>query len=164
MAPKKTDSATPKQPEGPTFRIVGQYARDISFECPQPSFLSDAKRHEMSMEVGIEAKKVAEDRHEVCLKLRGQAMDEAGKPLYVVEVDYAGLFQARNMPEDQIQSLMAVEGASLLYPFAREIMMKAVIDGGYRPTVLEPINFHAMYMHARQQQATEAAKGGKTIN
>lgn len=143
----------------PVFHIVGQYAKDVSLECPKPAFLIE-KTDELSvaMDVGLTAKPLGHnDLHEVVLRFRGEGKNKEGQSHYLVEVDYAAVFQIQNIPAEQISPLLSIDGAALIFPFARQLFMDCVQQAGYRTPIVEPINFHALYVQAQKEQQEKQA-------
>ena len=106
----------------------------------------------------MQARRLPEDRFEVELRIRANATDAAdGKPVFVVELVYSGLFLVRNVPADALQPLCLIECPRVLFPFARRIIADVTRDGGFPPLLLDPIDFVALYRQhlARQQQAAQ---------
>jgi preprotein translocase subunit SecB len=79
------------------------------------------------------------------LKLRVNAQGQDEKPVFLIELSYAGLFQITNIPDDVLQQVLLIEGPHLLFPFARRIIADAVRDGGMPPLMIEPIDFAGLY-------------------
>lgn len=132
-----------EQPPEPTLQLVGQYIKDLSFE--NPGIGTPAQRPQIDLAVDLEALR-AEDgsRYEVTLKLRVTANDQS-KPMFLLELDYAGLFVLNNVPEDSLQPILLIECPRLIFPFARRIVADVVRDGGLPPLMIEPIDFVALY-------------------
>jgi preprotein translocase subunit SecB len=42
-----------------------------------------------------------------------------------------------------------------MFPYARQVLMQSIIDGGFRPGLIQPINFAQLFMQ-QQQQAQKA--------
>ena len=59
----------------------------------------------------------------------------------------------QSIPENAIESTLFIQGAQLLYPFARRVVADLTRDGGFPPLQLEPMDFVALY----QQRATQPA-------
>ena len=72
--------------------------------------------------------------------------------LFVIDLKYAGLFGVRNVPDDQLQPFFLAEAPRILFPFARRVVADAVRDGGFPPLLLEPIDFHGLFMQQLQAQ------------
>jgi preprotein translocase subunit SecB len=65
------------------------------------------------------------------------------KTVFLVEVGQAGIFRIMNVPEEQIEPLIAVACPNILFPYAREAVSDAVTRAGFQPIVLQPVNFEA---------------------
>ena len=106
-----TDATEKKeeQQEQAVFNIVGQFAKDISLECPLPPFAKEAEKVNMQMEVGIgiRALEGEEGHHEVSIKLRGEAKNDKDATCYLAEVEYAGVFVVKNIDENQVSPLLS---------------------------------------------------------
>ena len=142
----------------PRIQIVTQYVKDLSFENPgAPSNLTG--RPAIELGVDLTARRMTPDgpHFEVELKLRVEAKAEE-KPVFLLELAYAGLLQIENIPSDVLQQVLLIEGPHMLFPFARRIIADAVRDGGMPPLMIEPIDFAGLY-RSRMQQAAQARTG-----
>jgi len=140
------------QPALPNLQVVGQYIKDLSFENPGvATALND--RPQIELAVDLNATKLAErDMFEVELKIRVDAKSE-GKPLFLLEVAYAGAFRLTNVPDTGTQQMiLLIQAPHMLFPFVRRIVADVVRDGGMPPLMIEPIDFMALYQ-ARVAQA-----------
>ena len=140
------------------FRLLSQYITDLSFECPQsPSVLGQYKNN-LQLDVGVQNRMVDAEKGqiEVTLNMRGHNKTDDGKTIYHVELKFSGLFVLKDLPDDQRDALLGVDSPSLLYPYARGVFMNTILASGFQPPLLEPINFAALYMQARQKQAAQA--------
>jgi len=79
------------------------------------------------------------------------------KTVFLVEVGQAGIFRIMNVPEEQLEPLVAVACPNILFPYAREVVADAVTRAGFSPIVLQPVNFEAMYMARLEEQEQAAA-------
>ncbi|EPY03163.1 protein-export chaperone SecB [Magnetospirillum fulvum] len=148
-----TDSQNPTE-NAPALKIHGQYIKDLSFEIPNaPQVFLEAQGEapEIPIQVDVSAGNVGQNLFEVVLRLRVEART-SGKALFIVELDYAGLF-ALNLPEDQIAPYLLIECPRLLFPFARAIIADVTRDGGFPPLVLQPLDFVALYRTRLEEQA-----------
>ncbi len=82
---------------------------------------------------------------------------EGENTLFKFELNYAGVFRAENIPPEQTQPAIMIEGPRLLFPFARQIIADAVRNGGYPPLYIDPIDFQALFM---QRVAAASAQPG----
>jgi len=83
--------------------------------------------------------------------------------VFLVEVGQAGIFRIQNVPEEQIEPLIAVACPNILFPYAREAVSDAVSRAGFQPIVLQPVNFEGMYMQRLQQQEQSGAPAEVSI-
>ena len=77
--------------------------------------------------------------------------------LFLIELDYCGIVQFISIPDDKIEMILLIDCAFVLFPFARRVVSDVTRDGGFPPLMLEPIDFHALYLHNRQRVAEAAA-------
>ncbi len=127
----------------PRLAVVGQYIKDLSFENPG-ALNSGGSRPQIELSVDLQARQMDEQHFEVEMKLRVQATSEA-RPIFLLELLYAGLFQLQNVPEEMRQPALLIEAPHILFPFARRIVADVVRDGGMPPLLVEPIDFAALF-------------------
>lgn len=140
----------------PRLNVVGQYIKDLSFENPaMPN--SPGGRPQIDLTVDLQARQMDEQHYEVEMKLRVSAASE-GKPIFLLELVYGGLFQLLNVPEEMRQAALLIEAPHILFPFARRIVADVVRDGGMPPLLVEPIDFAALY----RARAGELRQAGGT--
>ena len=130
----------------PQLNAVVQYTKDFSFENPNAprSLGPQEKGPNISIQVNVNARQIAETDFEVNLVLEGSA-GEGTDILFKFELDYAGVFRLRNIPADQMHPVVMIECPRLLFPFARQIIAEAVRNGGFPPLYIDPIDFQALY-------------------
>ncbi len=141
----------------PRFSVLTQYAKDFSFENPNaPRTLSQQQQGpKITLQINVNARQLGPTDYEVSLMVEGGA-GEGADALFKFELNYSGVFRVENIPADQIQPLVMIEGPRLLFPFARQIVAEAVRGGGYPPLYIDPIDFHGLYM----QRLTATGTGG----
>jgi preprotein translocase subunit SecB len=159
MAEDSKDGSTNGAPAAaaapPKLQILTQYVRDLSFEniAAQKGLVSDGKP-DIRVQVNIDAQQRPSDRYEVVLKLKIESkLTDA--PVFILEVDYAGLFMIQNVPAEQLHPLLMIECPRLIFPFLRRIVSDVTRDGGYPPLNLDQVDFLALYRAelARRQAA-----------
>lgn len=161
MAEAETGAANQAQGSGPRMAIKAQYVRDASFEniaVRKGDGRTDAKP-EIQVAVNLDAKKRNDSLYEVILKVTGTAKAGA-ETMFVVEVEYAGLFEISGVPEAQVHPLLLIECPRLLFPFARRIVADLTRDGGYPPLMLDLVDFAALYRaEVERRRAADPLKG-----
>lgn len=141
----------------PNMQIVGQFIKDLSFENPGAA-ANITQRPQIELGVDLNARKMDEEHFEVELKVRVNATHES-KPLFLLEVAYAGIFRLQNIPDAGTQqAILLIQGPHMLFPFVRRIVADVVRDGGMPPLMIEPIDFVALYQ-ARAAQANGETAG-----
>ena len=151
----ETNGAAAAAAAQPRLQILTQYVRDLSFEniAAQKGLVSDGKP-DIKVQVNIDAQQRPSDRYEVVLKLKIESK-LAETPVFILEVDYAGLFLIQNVPTEQLHPLLMIECPRLIFPFLRRIVSDVTRDGGYPPLNLDQVDFLALYRAelARRQAA-----------
>jgi len=144
----------------PALNALGQYIKDYSFENPNaPASLGPQQNPpQISIQVNVNAKQLAEADFEVEIKLEGGA-GEGAAALFKFDLTYCGVFRAVNIPQDQLGPVVMIECPRLLFPFARQIIAEGVRNGGFPPLYIDPIDFGALYQQrmAEQEGATAQA-------
>jgi preprotein translocase subunit SecB len=151
-------TASSTQDSGPRFFVKGQYIKDVSFENPHApnSLFSVKEKPSIDVTVDIKADRMQEDLFETTLILSCHAKAD-GNTLFLIELSYSGIFQLQNIPVAQVDRLLFVEAPSIMFPFARRIVSDLSRDGGFPPLMLEPIDFHALYLNRARTPQTASA-------
>jgi preprotein translocase subunit SecB len=136
----------------PRFFIKGQYIKDLSFENPNAPHSLIPTNEKPTIDVSVNLKVAALDDgiYEITLHLGARAMTDE-RPLFLVELDYCGIAQLSNIPKDRVDAVLMVDCPFVLFPFARRVIADVTRDGGFPPLMLEPVDFHSLYMHNKQQ-------------
>ncbi|MEC8016416.1 MAG: protein-export chaperone SecB [Pseudomonadota bacterium] len=141
--------------------VLGQFIRDMSFEnvMAQKGVGADVQP-DVSVQVALDAKKRSvENQYEVITKLNIESKSKDGSVvLFVLELEYVGIFNIAGVPEDQLHPFLLIECPRMLFPFLRRIVSDVTRDGGFPPLNLDNIDFVAIYRNelARRQQARAA--------
>jgi len=145
----------------PTFSLVGQYIRDLSFENPgaPATNMGGGPNPSFNVSINVSVKKQSDDLYAVELLLNAKAQRET-QVLFNVELAYGGVFRLRNVPEAQLAPLLMVECPRLIFPFARQVLASTVQQGGFPPLMMEPVDFQALYIqNLRNMQAQQRQQG-----
>ena len=145
------------------LNVLAQYVKDLSFENPNaPRSLQPSQQQPaINIQINVGAKPLAEDDVEVELKVEGKA-EAGGTVLFQFEVLYAGVFRMQNIPQQDLHPIMMIECPRLLFPFAREIISNAVMNAGFPPLRIDPVDFVSLYRQRvselQAQQAQQPAR------
>jgi preprotein translocase subunit SecB len=161
-----SEGAAPQQPQV-QMNILGQFIRDMSFEnIMAQKGASGEVNPDVSVQVNLDAKKrPAENQYEVMIKLNIESKaKESGDQLFLLEIEYIGVFRILGVPDDQLHPFLLIECPRNLFPFLRRIVSDITRDGGYPPLNLENIDFVQIYRAelARRQAAQQAAGAPET--
>jgi len=144
--------------EAPVFNIEKIYAKDLSLEIPHaPQIFLEREAPEIEVQLHSAGNSVDEGLYEVVLTVTVTAK-LGEKTLFLVEAGQAGIFQLRNVPQEDIDPILSVACPNILFPYVRETISDLVVRAGFPPVLLSPVNFEAMYQQrqlAQQQAPTE---------
>jgi preprotein translocase subunit SecB len=146
-----------QQAADPVFQIQRVYLKEASLEQPNsPGILLEQEQPAVDIQLGVEAAPAADGVFEVCVTatITTKVKD---KTVFLVEVKQAGIFEIRNLPEDQMGPVMGIACPQIVYPYLRGNVADLITRAGFPPVHLAEINFQAMYeqQHAQQAQAAE---------
>ena len=124
--------------------LIGQYIKDLSFENPMsPNLPSKSKNPSVNLDINTTYLDLKKDNHEVNLKIKSTAsIDE--DVIFVIELQYAGLIKTIIKNEEDKKKLI-ISGSYLLFPYARSIISNITMEGGFKPLVIQPIEFENMF-------------------
>ena len=143
-----------EQDEQPVFGIEKLYIKDLSIEVPHaPEIYLERETPQVEIQLGTAGRGLGDGAYEVVLTVTVTAKLE-DKTVFLVEIGQAGIFRIVNVPDEQVEPLIAVACPNILFPYAREAVSDAVSRAGFAPIVLQPVNFEAMYMQRLQEQAS----------
>lgn len=141
--------------EMPVFRMQKMYIKDLSFENPNAPqiFLVRNQEPKVDFNLQLNSRKIDDDHWEVSLAITAKVMDKNAEDtmMFIVEIDHAGVFMLKNIPEEHLAKVLAVDCPLTLFPFTRQVVSQVSVDGGFLPFLMEPINFIALYENAQQQ-------------
>jgi preprotein translocase subunit SecB len=147
-----------EQNEQPVFGIEKLYVKDLSVEVPNaPEIYLEREAPQVEIQLSSNGRGLGDGAFEVLLTATVTAK-LAEKTVFLVEVGQAGIFRIMNVPNEQIEPLIAVACPNILFPYARETVSDAVTRAGFAPVVLQPVNFEAMYMQRLQEQVPAPAE------
>lgn len=162
--PVAPDGAMPQ--DAPSLVVLAQYVKDLSFENPRaPAVFQSNSAPKIDVNVDVQGRGLNTDQYEVELSVAARANREDGDAMFVVETTYAGVFEIKNVPREQLEMVMMVECPRLLFPFMRQIVADATRNGNFPPLMLEPIDFMGIYVaNAQRRQAEQGGEQAAPVN
>lgn len=143
--------------------VLAQFVRDMSFEnvVAQKGISGTDVQPDIQVAVSLDARKRQVERQfEIVTKYKVTSKNKAnGDMLFLLEVDYGGVFHVEGVPEDQMHPFLLIECPRMLFPFVRRIISDVTRDGGFPPLNIDTVDFLALYRQemARRAQAQAAA-------
>ena len=134
----------------PVFQIQRVYLKDLSLEQPNsPQILANPEQPLGDIQLGVGMEQVADGIVEVTVTATVTTKIE-DKTVFLVEAKQAGIFEVRNLPEEQMGPIIGIACPQIIYPYLRGNVADVIQRAGFPPVHLAEINFQAMY---EQQQA-----------
>ena len=144
--------------QDPVFQIQRVYLKEVSLEQPNsPSILLEQEQPTVDIQLGVEASPAADGVYEVCVTATVQTKIK-DKTVFLVEAKQAGIFEVRNLPQDQMGPIMGIACPQIVYPYLRGNVADLIQRAGFPPVHLAEINFQAMYEQQQAQQAPATAQ------
>jgi preprotein translocase subunit SecB len=136
----------------PVFSIEKIYVKDLSLEVPNaPKVFLQAEQPQLEVQLEQENNTIDDALYEVTLVVTVTA--KAGdKTLFLVEASQAGIFQIRNVAQENLGAVLGILCPNVLFPYARETISDTVNRAGFPPVHLAPVNFEAIYQQRMAQQ------------
>ena len=137
-----------KQEVSTRMQILGQFIKDLSFEniAAQESKQGTGTPN-IEIKINLDAsKRTQDDQYNSSIKISVESKDtKTNKNIFLLELDYGGIFKIENIPDDQLHPFLMIECPRMLFPFVRRVVHDVTRDGGYPPLNLDSIDFLAMY-------------------
>ena len=142
--------------QDPVFNIQRVYLKEASLEQPNsPAILIEQQQPTVDIQLGVEAGQVADGVFEVCVTAT-VTTKIADRTVFLVECKQGGIFEIRNVPQEQMAAVMGIACPQIVYPYLRASVADLITRAGFPPVHLTEINFQAMF---EQQQAQQQASG-----
>lgn len=145
------------EPQTPVFQIQRIYLKDLSLEQPNsPQILLEQSQPQVEINLSLGAAGIADGIYEVTVT--ATVTTKVGeKVLFLVEAKQAGIFEIRNIPDEQLQPIVGIACPGIVYPYLRAIVSDLCTRAGFPPVLLAEVNFQAMYEAQQAQQSAAAA-------
>ena len=164
MAKKPIESAKNEEEAAPKpvkMQVLAQYIRDMSFEniLAQKGIKGEVQP-EINVQVNVDGnKRPIQHQYEVIIKTKILSKTkEKGEPMFLLEVEYGGVFHVENLPDEQLHPYLMIECPRMIFPFLRRIVSDVTRDGGFPSLNLDTIDFMALYRNEVQRRVAEKEK------
>lgn len=142
--------------------VLAQFVRDMSFEniVAQKGISGTDVQPDIQVAVSLDARKrQADHQFEIVTKYKVTSKNKAnGDTLFLLEVDYGGVFHVEGVPEEQLHPFLLIECPRMLFPFVRRIISDVTRDGGFPPLNIDTVDFLALYRQEMQRRAQAQAE------
>jgi preprotein translocase subunit SecB len=147
----------------PVFQIQRMYLKDLSLEQPNsPGILLEQSQPQVDINLALAAEVVADGVFEVTVT--GTVTTKVGdKTLFLIEAKQAGIFEIRNVPQEQLDGILGIVCPQMIYPYLRNIVSDVCTRAGFPPVLLTEVNFQSMF-EQRQAQMAAAGEASPAIN
>ena len=143
----------------PVFQIQRVYLKDLSLEQPNsPAILLEQEQPTVDIQLGVDAQPVTDGIFEITVSATVQTKIQ-DRTVFLVEAKQAGIFEIRNLPEEQMGPILGIACPQIVYPYLRGNVADVIQRGGFPPVHLAEVNFQAMYEAQQQAQQGGAANG-----
>jgi preprotein translocase subunit SecB len=141
----------------PVFQIQRVYLKEASLEQPNsPAILLEQEQPAVDIQLGVESGPIAEGVFEVCVTATVHTKVK-DKTVFLVEARQAGIFEIRNLEQEQLGQIMGIACPQIVYPYLRGNVADLIQRAGFPPVHLSEINFQAMFEQQRLQAAEPTA-------
>ena len=156
------DSAA--QPQAASFTVEKLYVKDLSFEAPNaPQVFNEQGQPDLQMKLSQKVNRLAEAAFEVSLGITITCTLN-GKTAYLAEVEQAGVFGLGGFDEQILDAMLGTQCPNILYPYATAAIGQLIVNGGFPPFPMQPINFDALYGESLRQRAAQLQGGEGLAN
>ncbi len=158
MTEENKTAAQAANPENaPQMSIQKLYIKDVSFETPNaPDIFNEKGQPDIKMNLNQKVKKITDDVYEIVLSVT-VTCKILEKTAYLVEVQQAGIFTLQNFEDNILHQVLGTYCPNVLFPYARQTVSDLVMNGGFQPLLLQPVNFDQLYAQQLQQAQAESA-------
>ncbi|GAB4124913.1 MAG: protein-export chaperone SecB [Sideroxydans sp.] len=155
-----TETSDSASAPSPIFNIEKLYVKDLSLEVPHaPAIFLERENPQIDLQLQTQAAALEEGIYEVTVTVTVTAkLASQDKVMFLIEAKQAGIFQARHIPAQELETVLAVMCPNILYPYLREVVSDAAVRAGFAPVLLNPINFEVLYQQQKQAQVQPEVK------
>lgn len=133
----------------PQLGLERIYVKDLSFEVPTAEVFTKQWEPQLDINLATTTTDLDEDHKEIVLTVSVTA-NNGGSVAFVAEVQQAGIFLLKNIPEVDLPHLINAYCPNILFPYAREVISDVITRGSFPQLLLAPVNFEQAYLQSQQ--------------
>lgn len=146
------------QAKEPSFNLQRTYVKDLSLEMPNaPQIFLEQEAPNVEVSINVGGQQLADTIYESTVQVTVTTRIN-DKTLYLVEATQAGIFEAANIPEDQLDPLLGIVCPTMLYPYLRATIADAITRTTMPALHLAEVNFQSLYEQRLAQAAEDSQK------
>lgn len=134
----------------PQLGLERIYVKDISLEVPSAEVFTREWQPELDIGLSSSSEKLDDEHHQIVLTVSVTAKN-GGSTAFIAEVQQAGIFLMRNIPEEDMPHLLNAYCPNVLFPYAREVISDIVTRGSFPQLLLAPVNFEQAYLQSQSE-------------
>jgi preprotein translocase subunit SecB len=151
-----------EQNNQPVFTIEKLYVKDLSLEVPgAPQIFREREAPQVDVSMNNATNRIDDGHFEVVINITITAKIK-DKTVFLVETAYGGVFQIRNVPEVEIETVLGVTCPNILFPYLREVVSETISRAGFPPVILHPMNFEAIFKATKEKGENQPPAGSTT--
>jgi preprotein translocase subunit SecB len=136
----------------PVFSIEKVFVKDLSLEIPNaPQVFLEREAPMVDIQLHHNSTGVEDGVYQTILTVTVTAK-VGEKTMFLVEAAQGGIFIVRNIPQQELEAVLAIACPNILFPYVREVISDTVVRAGFPPVILSPVNFEAIYAAQRDPQ------------
>src|SRR5690554_1555140 len=155
MADQDQNQANQTSNAEPSFGLQRTYIKDVSLEMPNaPQIFLEQEGPTVEVSINVGGQRLADNVYESTVTATVTTRVE-DKVLYLIEATQAGIFEAANIPADQLDPLLGIVCPTMLYPYLRANVADLINRTSLPPLHLTEVNFQGLYEQRLQQLAEQ---------
>ncbi len=141
----------------PVFQIQRMYLKDLSLEVPHaPEIFLEQGQPAVEVSIDSSAAALADGIYEVTVVVTLTTRVNGEKVVFLVEAKQGGIFELRNIPEEQMAIVLNIVCPNAIYPYLRSNVADVIQRTGFPPIHLAEINFEVLYQQKLAAQVAQA--------
>lgn len=133
------------------IQLRKQYLRDCSFENPNaPQCFAQQVQPKINIALNLKSTDMGPRQSELNMFIEASAKTD-DQNIFLASIQYCGVFELpEGVDAERKQEMMLVNAAATLFPYARQVIAKLTLEGGFPPLDLGHVDFAALYQQKKQ--------------